>query len=563
MISNLTIKNYILIKDVEIEFEHGLNIISGESGAGKSIIISALSFVLGNRTDKSVVMPSSEFCKVDVIFTMLKQSVLDNLTTLGVECEDGVLVLSRKLFVSGKSEIRANGQLINLGMLKAIAQDLLEIYGQHAYQVLLDESKHIDFVDAMIETDLRPKFDDLKLKIDKKRELETSLKKLCGDSESFEREKQMLTYQVEEIEKANLKNHEDVELLDNINKMKHTQKVFDSIDYSLNILNESDSNIINGLFDCQHKLNNISNIDSEIASLNNRIESARIELDDICESLHSILGKYNFSEEDFRLADERMDLISSLKRKYGQNIGQVLEYKENAQKRLFELENSEELIEKFNLEIEETDKQIRTICKDISYLRKKTACELEERLIFELETLGIKDAKFVINFENSPVSYKGSDKVVFMFSANKGQNLASLSKVASGGEMSRFMLAFDIIFGLNKFGTLIFDEIDTGISGEVSNMVAKKMYALSKINQIIAITHLPTLCAMADVNFKVSKTTNDNITETMIEKLDKEDNIKEIARLTGVISYSKIAIQNAEELKIVCNSQKLEMVKQA
>lgn len=559
MISKLCIKNYILIEDLTVELDKGLNIISGETGAGKSIIISAISFLLGAKTDKNVIMPDREYTRVEIEFLNLDNNTLQVLNDLGIEGQDN-LILSRKLTIDGKNDIRANGQIINLTMLKQITTRLLEVYGQHAYQVLLDDNKHIDFIDAILMDKISEPLSQLKALLQQTNDITKQLSNLNGDDASREREKQMLEYEISEITEANLNMEEEAELNNKLCKMKNTQKVLENLNAVTTILDGSDSaSVLTMLYNAQHCTNIISNVDANIEAVNSRINSTRLELEDIKSTCEDIIQTYDFSEEDFNAIDARLDQIKALKRKYGQSVEEILQYCTNAEERLNQLTNSEELIEELKHKLEETNKNINDTCLYITNLRKEVSVSLANQLLEELATLGLKDAQFNIQIDQSNITNKGADKVSFWFSANPGQKLMPLNKVMSGGEMSRFMLAFDIIFGLNQFGTLIFDEIDTGISGEVSYKVAYKMYELSKHNQIIAITHLPAICAMADANFKVQKTVTNGKTITTLQKLDSINNIDEIARLTGAITKSAIALQNAQELKALCNQKKVSL----
>ena len=557
MLSKLCIKNYILIEDLTLELDKGLNIISGETGAGKSIIISAISFLLGAKTDKNIVMPNKDYARVEIEFINLDTKTLQVLEQLGVEVLDN-LILSRKLTQDGKNDIRANGQIITLSMLRQISERLIEIYGQHAYQVLLDENKHIDFIDAILKDKLNPKTTQLYALLQQKNDITKQLAELNSDDTAREREKQMLEYQINEITDANLNADEEEQLNEKLSKMKNTQKVVENLNIVANILDSNDAEcVLTMLYNALHYINSISGVDANIESLSGRLDSAKIELEDIKNTCQDIMQSYDFSEEDFYKTDARIDEIKALKRKYGQSIEEVLSFCQSAQDRLNTLNNSEEIIAKLKEELLLVESQIQKVCAEITNIRKQAGNNLTQQLLDELTTLGLKDARFSIDIQPTTITTKGADKVSFWFSANPGQKLMPLNKVMSGGEMSRFMLAFDIIFGLDQFGTLIFDEIDTGISGEVSYKVAFKMYELSKHNQIIAITHLPAICAMADANFKVVKNVIDGQTFTSVEKLDNINNIDEIARLTGAITKSAIALQNAQELKALCNQKKV------
>ena len=563
MLSRLCIKNYVLIRDVDISFVDGLNIISGETGAGKSIIISSVGFVLGARSDKNIIMQGTDFARVEAQFDKLNSKTLDMLMSFGIEVEDS-LIISRKLNIDGKTEIRVNGQIITLCMLKHITESLLEIYGQHAYQVLLDESKHIDFVDMCAKNELAKPLATLAQLLDKQTEIQKTLDSLLSDDSLREREKEMLEYQINEIENANLQPNEYDLLADKLNKMKNTQKVVDILNSSLALLRDNEeTNVISALYNIEHNLLTINNIDKQIDETQQRINSAKIELGDVADTLEHALNQFAFDEQDFNEADQRQDLLNSLKRKYGATVDDILKFCDDATKRLNLLKDSESVVCKLKQDMSALNEQIKSCCDEITLIRQKSAQKLTLQLLNELNTLGLKGTQFEVRFEKVNVTTKGCDKITFYFSANIGQKLMPLAKVISGGEMSRFMLAFDIIFGENKFGTLIFDEIDTGISGEVSHIVAQKMYTLSKNNQIIAITHLPAICAMADANFKVQKHLQNNQTVTVVEKLNTEQNINEIARLTGMISHSQVAIQSAKELKAMCELKKQSTVSRA
>ncbi|MBQ7602621.1 MAG: DNA repair protein RecN [Clostridia bacterium] len=559
MISKLCISNYILIEDLTIEFEKGLNVITGETGAGKSIILSAIAFVLGQRTDKNVIRNGCKFARVEIQFEKIGAKICDLLLDMGIDIEEG-LIISRKLALDGKNDIRINGQIVNVSMLKQITAYLLEIYGQHAYQILLDESKHIDFVDAIIAKDLAPYLSHLHEYIAQKREIENRLKEFEVDDAAREREKQMYAYQIEEITGANLQIDEEEQLRNKMQMMKNTQHVILGLGTVNEIINGTNNdNILNMLYQTKHAISSLVDIDKNISQIYQRLESVNIELDDIAQTTQEIVSKYDFSQEDFEQVDERLDLINKLKRKYGFSITEILDFCENAKQKMKILEDSDGYIAKQKQKLQSINEEINKICAKITKLRTQSSQNLKEMLLSQLDSLGIKNAQFEIKIEPCPLSLRGMDKVVFWFSANLGHNIMPLSKVISGGEMSRFMLAFDIVFN-NQTGTIIFDEIDAGISGEVSHDVAIKLYQLSRQTQVLVITHLPAICAMADANFRVQKSIVENSTITTVDKLTAETNLQEIARLSGLVGQSQIAIKSAQELKAICNQYKHKIV---
>lgn len=559
MISKLYIANYILIEDLTIEFESGLNVITGETGAGKSIILSAIGFALGQRTDKNIIRNGCKFTRVEIQFEKIDTKTSNLLFDMGIDTEEE-LIISRKLTQEGKNDIRINGQIVNINMLRQITSCLIEIYGQHAYQVLLDESKHIDFVDAIIAQDLAPYLSRLHEYIAQKQEIENELKEFEFDDAAREREKQVYEYQIEEISRANLKNDEEEQLRNKMQMMKNTQNVIMGISTINEIINGTNSeNVLNMLYQAKHSISSLVDIDKNIDEIYKRLESVSIELDDIAQTTKEIMSKYDFSQEDFEQVDERLDLINKLKRKYGFSIAEILDFCENAKQKMQKLEDSDGYIAKQKQKLDSINAEINLICAQITQLRTQSSQNLKEKLLSQLDSLGIKNAQFEIKIEPCSLSLKGMDKVIFWFSANLGHNIMPLSKVISGGEMSRFMLAFDIVFN-NKTGTIIFDEIDAGISGEVSHDVAIKMFKLSRQTQVLVITHLPAICAMADENFKVQKNIVDNSTITTVDKLTVDTNLQEIARLSGLVGQSQIAIKSAQELKAICNQYKHKII---
>lgn len=559
MITSIRIKNIALIKKLELDLNEGLSILSGETGAGKSIIIDSLNFVLGERADKGLIRFGEESAEVEVSFYLQKNEELEKvLLDMGIETEDGVLILRRFMNLSGRSDIRVNGRAVTLQMLKAITQYLCDIHGQHEHQSLLKASTHIDILDKFGDKDIDETKKEL---VELYSQNKSILKKLAsfGDSTERAREIDMLDYVIKEIDKAELSEGVDEEISSIRKKLQNTERLADSVRGAEYLLSGGDG--IVGAEDtvlrAYNSLVSVEKYDDELSDFVSRLESVKIEIRDIAESLGSISDGYVYSRDYADLIEEKHDLIKSLKRKYGPEISDILDYRAKAEARKFELENSEDEIIKLEKQESETRRKLYNVAKVLSEKRRECAKKLEKLISNELSELGMKGTEFVVNFTDIPeydafldeLTEKGVDNVEFLISPNKGEPLKSLSKIISGGEMSRFMLALKVIFAkIDGIGTLVFDEIDTGISGVIAFEVAKKLYSISKSAQVIAVTHLPQLAAAADENFLIEKHVEGETTITNISKLDEKGKLLEISRLSGGVENSEQGEKHAEEL---------------
>lgn len=560
MISKLKIKNFALIKEQEINFTNGLNVLSGETGAGKSILINAINFILGNRADKSYVRTGEQLAEVNAVFELENNNeVLSILQDFGIE-QDVELVISRKLFKDGKNEIRVNGEQVNLTMLKKVTSKLVDVYGQHEQQTLLNVSEHIKFIDVYAGEKLESLKSELNNQLEIKKDVETQIKEICGESGSFERELDILKFELNELNDADLKVGEDDDLLEKKTKMNNTQKVAEAVTALNNGIMgyDSENSVIITLNDVIRHLNGVLNIDAQFEDLSNRLSSVKIELDDIVSTSNAILQGYDWSESDYNYIEERLEVLKTIKRKYGGSIKSAIQYKEKIEEKINLLENSELILEKLNNQLEETNLKISELCNNISIIRKEKSEELELKLQNEFKELGMKNAVFKVNIvQEEKISNLGYDNVEFMFSANLGESLKPLAKVISGGEMSRFMLAFKVVFGTkNLIDTMIFDEIDSGISGAIGHAVACKLASISKTSQVITVTHLSTIGAMADNHLLIQKQSTNNSTESFVTQLDYQGQIAEIARLAGNATQINVALEYARQLKLNAENAK-------
>lgn len=551
MIKSISIKDYALIQELQVEFGKGLNVITGETGAGKSVFISAISFVLGGRADKSNIRFGCEFAKIEAVFDIENNKLAHQALVEFGFGDDDILIITRKISQDGKNEIRMNGNSVTLAMLKKVTTNLIDIYGQHEHQTLLNKDKHIDYIDSYLGESVIKAKQSLGELLSQKRAVEEKISRLGGDELSREREKDILSFQVDELEKADLKIGEEEQLINKKKKMDNFQKVCDAVKICREALTEATTNsVVESCYTSKKILSGISSIDSEFGEIADRLDSVEIEVRDIADCLEEKLTEFDFNEFEFQKIDERLDLIKSFKRKYGATIEDMLAFLEQSKNRLFELDDTTELLEQYQNELNVINQNILNLCEALTNLRKEGFCELSQKVLNELKQLGMKNCNFEAQFTPKTPQSNGADDIEFMFSANLGEPLKPLVKVISGGEMSRFMLAFKVVMGnLQAIDTMIFDEIDSGISGVVSVEVGQKMARLAKTSQILTITHLATIASFADTHFLIAKRVENGSTFSGLTVLDKNGQLAEIARLAGGDSQSKVGLQHASELK--------------
>lgn len=555
MIKNLVIDNIALIEHIDIDFKEGLTVLTGETGSGKSIIIDSLSFVLGDRADKTLIKYGKDFAEVSALFEVEPNSpVLAKLSEFGFgdDCE---ILITRKMSLTGKNEIRIQGKVATLAILKEVCADLVDIFGQGQHLALLNEKNQLSVLDAFCNFNGC----DQKLK-----QLYPEYLAVCRDLNAFggseaERERtiDILRFQIDEIENANLDEEEELELIATHKRLVNIEKITTALSAAVNLL-ASDNGAVNSLSYASNLLRGISSVDEDSADLAERLNSARLEVDDICQTLEDILSKTEISQAEIDRLEGRLELIRTIKRKYGGSIASALSFLEDAKKQYDNLVNATERIAELIEQKTALIKQMFDLATIKSQIRAKTAEQLSKRIMNELADLGMRGTTFVVQFTtqsfdefaNSPSS-NGIDKVEFLMSANIGEPVKPLAKVISGGEMSRFMLAVKNITALaERIPTMVFDEIDSGISGNVAQIVANKLANVSANQQegyqCIVITHLPQICAMADVNFKIEKFEQDGKTHTTITVMDDATKQAEVARLMG--SVGEHALVSAQEL---------------
>lgn len=550
MLEKLNIKNVALIKSLEINFQSGFNVILGETGAGKSIIIDSLNFALGSKADKTLIRAGEETMAVSALFVDVSNNVKSILSGFGLDESDEVL-LSRTYSQSGKGEARINGEIVAISMLKQIGEALVDSYGQNESIALLKQKNHLEILDLYKPKDEIQVKEEIQDLIEKLNELNSKIKKLGGDEASRERQIDLLSFQTNEIENANLQENEDEILEEKLKKLSNSEKIMEAISSAYELL-ENENGAIATLKQSLNNLRSVERYDDKIEILSQKLDEFIINIDELGEEIYSLSNDYDFNENELNQMIERRDVLDSLKRKYGGSLENVLKYLSEASEELEMLKNSKDILNS----LENDKKKLLEVAaekfNELGKIRRAHALEIEQKLTTALAELGILKAQFKVNFfplvrsieEVETFSLNCMEDAEFLFSANLGEELKPLAKTISGGEMNRFMLAFkNIIADINGPSTLIFDEIDSGISGKVATQVAEKIAKLSKTYQVLCISHLPQVASMGDCFFFVSKANDGERTQTSIKMLSNEEIAFQIALLTyGSVDDKKLEL---------------------
>ena len=562
MLRRLQIQNVALISELELEFGSRLNILSGETGAGKSIIVDSLMLLLGGKYDKTLLRFGCKSGFVEGVFDV-PESRKDKLTELGLD-EDDTLIVNRKFYDSGKNDIRVNGKTFTASMLKNLMSAFVDIYGQNEYQSLSRPSEHLRILDYFVKNENPEIYALLEKKYALYRDIKRQMNEL-GNLSERERNIDIYRYQIDEIEKAKIKPGEEEEIVSKRKLFSSGERIAEALGRACGALGgDSDATASVLVSDALQSISDIADMKPEYSELHERLASLSIELDDIAETLSSELEELNFDEREVDRVERRYDVILSLKRKYG-SYEKMTAYLRDTKALLEKLENCSELYEKLEKQKADAVHELYEISLKLSALRKKQAASLSEAIMKELSELGMEHSRFEVVFGELPdeencepeLSQSGFDRPEFYLSPNVGQPIKPLIKIISGGEMSRFMLALKVITSrTDDIDTLIFDEIDTGISGRIGQTVAQKLAGIAHEHQVLCVTHLAQIAAMADSHFYISKDTRDGATFTDVKPLDESGMIEEISRLSGSKGISKQAMDNASEMKLWSNSFK-------
>jgi DNA repair protein RecN (Recombination protein N) len=562
LLQQLEIQNIALIEKISIEVGKGLNVLTGETGAGKSIIIDSINAILGGRLSKDLIRTGKDKASVEAVFQIENKNIEDLIKEIGVEPEeDGTLIISREFTLAGKNSCRINGKMVTVSMLKELGSRLIDVHGQHDNQSLLRTESHIDLLDSFGASrinDLKDKYTAL---LGEYKNIKGKIRSLAGDKNDREKKMDFLRFQIDEIKKSKLKIGEDEELNRQRNVLSNAERIIEALSgvYE-NIFsgNNIKSSVYDSLSDAISQLNSISKLDEKYGKLSAKLEEISYQLDDVVEQIRKERDNTEYSPDLLEQVEERLDLIVRLKKKYGATIEEVLEYLKKSEIEYDEIIKSDEIVNELNKRLLSTSYELCSIAAQLNDERNKAAQILETQIGKELEELEMKKAQFKVSIEfNSEKDendeYKfwvnGLNKVEFLISPNAGEPLKPLSKIASGGEMSRIMLAIKtILANVDDIPTLIFDEIDIGISGKAAQKVAEKLSIISGNHQVLCVTHLAQIACMADEHFQIEKQSADNLTKTSVQRINGKEIKNEIARILGGSNISDITLKHAEEI---------------
>ena len=554
MLARLTINNVALIERADIQFSEGLNVLSGETGAGKSVILDSVNFVLGAKADRSMIRYGETECMVKAEFYVEEDSkAIATLRDMDIETE-GEIIISRKFSDNGKNTIKLNGNTVTAAMLRRVTDSLVDVHGQSEHFFLLKESNQLKTLDDVVGAELLPKKEVLITLLKEKRRIEEQIAFLGGDEKERGRRLDVLRFQIDEIEAVDLKEGEEEELLAKRNKIANLEKIISAVQCAVSALSE-ERGVLDGLRIASRSLSSIARIDAAYAEVCEKIEAVAIDAEDIAETLTDLGDELYFDENEAAEVEARLDAIRVLKRKYGNDKQEIDKYYLEICKEYELLSDCEGQYAILTTEKAKTEEKIYTVCKEITKLRKTHGEAFCLRVTEELKTLNIASAQFAIQFneytreEVDKATANGLDEICFMFSANAGEPMKSLGKIISGGEMSRFMLAVKTqLSAVNEISTYIFDEIDAGISGKTAKVVGEKLARIAKNTQIIAVSHLAQIAVMSDSEFLIEKQEMDGKTLTKVKSLNEDEQKAEIVRLLGGTTEDEYAIKHAEEL---------------
>jgi len=558
MLELLHIENIAIIEAADIEFAPGFNALTGETGAGKSIVIDSLSAVLGQRTSRELIRTGAEKAFVSAAFSGMAPELTEE---LGIQPEaDGTLLLQREIQTDGKNVCRVNGRPVTVGQLRALGARLLNIHGQHDGQQLLDEEQHIVYLDSF------GRVESLAITYAEKYKNFTDIRRQIGALQMDEAEKarrvDTLQYQIEELRRAKLKSGEEEELTARRGMLRNAEKFLDAVagaDYALNG-DDSGGGALSALRQAQDALGGVRHLDDAFGQLYERLGEAYSEVYDIAATVEDKRGELDVSPGELDRVESRMDLLYRLKKKYGATVEDMLDYQARCEAELAQIEDAGDTLARLEQALSKAEKGARQAAQALSDARKAAADRLTAQILTELQQLDMGKIRFAVDFAEKPLDSDGMDTVRFLMSANVGEELRPIHKIASGGELARIMLAMkNVLSEQDHVGTMVFDEVDTGVSGRAAQKVAEKMARISRRKQVLCVTHLPQLAAMADTHFSVEKGERGGRTYTEVRRLDREQRRRELARLTGGSHVSQTMLDGAEELLVQAEKFRAEL----
>lgn len=556
MLVSLHVKNLALLEEAEVEFGNGLNILSGETGAGKSIIIGSINLALGEKVPKEMLREQAEYALVELVFQVENEEQVRQLEKMDIYPENGEIIMSRKI-TSSRSVGKINSETVSASCMRNVASLLIDIHGQHEHQSLIHKKKHLEILDEFAGDKLNKKKEVLRECYQEYHKALLEQQKALEEGEGRERELSFLEYEIKEIKEANLIPGEDEELEVAYRKMANNRKIMEAAGNAYEMTGGS-SSATEQIGRALHELQMASEYDPQVGELNRQLEEIDNLLNDFNRELSSYMSDGEFDEEAFYETEKRLDVVNHLKDKFGGSIEAVLQAKDEKETRFGRLQDYEEYLAQLEKHLVETEEELSAISKEVSQIRRKAAGKLTKQVKEALVDLNFLDVDFVMEFaDTGKYTANGKDEAEFLISTNPGEPLKPLGKVASGGELSRIMLAIKTVLAeSDRIETLIFDEIDAGISGRTAQMVAEKMNVIGRSHQVICITHLPQIAAMADNHFLISKQVVNNGTFSNITLLEGEESVTELARMLGGVKITDTVLESAREMKELASASK-------
>lgn len=557
MLESIQVKNVALIDMAEVEFGEGLNILTGETGAGKSILLSSVQLALGAKADKGLIRTGAEFASVTLTF-LPDDEQKERLKDLDIDCEDDILVLQRRIYPN-KSVCKINGENVILKTMQSVAQLLIDIHGQREHQAILKADVQEEMLDSYAMNEISGDLQRIRELYGDYKKLKLQYEELANQDTDYTRELDFARFELDEIEKAELTEGEDEKLQEQYERLSNAKKIQDSIGSVQEILGGQNNSLLNEMSMALRTLLPVRDYDEELADAYTQLSDVEMVLQDCIHSLDRYLDHFEMDASDLQRISDRLNLINHLKDKYGSHMEDIFQYAQTLSEKISRMENREQTLVSLQNQMEELLSSYDELSQSLYEKRKKACMELSEKMTQAMVDLNFEQCRFEVFCEHDKEHRKknGCDSIAFMISLNPGEPLKPLANVASGGELSRIMLAVKTIFAdKDRTGTLVFDEIDSGISGKTAWKVSEKLAVLRKEHQVICITHLPQIAAMADCHFCIRKSTTDNRTSTSVHRLTEEESIAEIGRLLGTDELTDAVLQNATEMKNMAKQTK-------
>lgn len=557
MLENIQVKNVALIDMAEVEFGEGLNILTGETGAGKSILLSSVQLALGAKADKGLIRTGAEFASVTLTF-LPDDEQKERLKDLDIDCEDDILVLQRRIYPN-KSVCKINGENVILKTMQSVAQLLIDIHGQREHQAILKADVQEEMLDSYAMDEISGDLQRIRELYRDYKKLKIQYEELANQDTDYTRELDFARFELDEIEKAELTEGEDEKLQEQYERLSNAKKIQDSVGSVQEILGGQNNSLLNEMSMALRTLLPVRDYDEELADAYTQLSDVEMVVQDCIHSLDRYLDHFEMDASDLQRISDRLNLINHLKDKYGSHMEDIFQYAQTLSEKISRMENREQTLVSLQNQMEELLSSYDELSQSLYEKRKKACMELSEKMTQAMVDLNFEQCRFEVFCEHDKEHRKknGCDSIAFMISLNPGEPLKPLANVASGGELSRIMLAVKTIFAdKDRTGTLVFDEIDSGISGKTAWKVSEKLAVLRKEHQVICITHLPQIAAMADCHFCIRKSTTDNRTSTSVHRLTEKESIAEIGRLLGTDELTDAVLQNATEMKNMAKQTK-------